>query len=82
MRVDHRLGSENPWPAAPDDCETAALRLTIGGFSAGATLSMTPPLRLRDRRLPLFDCAVPRFGSYDLSARTPAGHSGPLAWIA
>lgn len=84
--VDYRLAPEHPWPAAPDDCETAALwlaehaesrfgtaNLAIGGFSAGATLAMTTLLRLRDRGATAFDCAVLQFGTYDLSAQTPAG---------
>lgn len=84
--VDYRLAPEHPWPAAPDDCETAALwlaehaqhrfgttRLAVGGFSAGATLAMTTLLRLRDRGVTAFTGAVLQFGTYDLSAQTPAG---------
>lgn len=84
--VDYRLAPEHPWPAAPDDCETAALwiadhlaerfgtsRFAIGGFSAGSTLAVTTLLRLRDRGVDVVDAAVLQFGTYDLSARTPAG---------
>jgi acetyl esterase len=87
VSVDHRLAPEDPWPAAPDDCETAALwlldraesrfgtaRAAIGGSSAGATLAMTTLLRLRDKGLAgRFAGAVLQFGTYDLSGRTPAG---------
>ena len=84
--VDYRLAPEHPWPAAPEDCETAALwlveharqrfgttKLAVGGFSAGATLAMTTLLRLRDRGVTAFHGAVLQFGTYDLSAQTPAG---------
>ena len=87
VSVDYRLAPEHPWPAAPEDCETAALwlleeaetrfgttRLAIGGVSAGATLAMTTLLRLRDRGVagPFVGAAL-QFGAYDLSGRTPAG---------
>jgi len=85
--VDYRLAPEHPWPAAPDDCETAALwlleeaetrfgttRLAIGGVSAGATLAMTTMLRLRDRGAAgSFVGAALQFGTYDMSGQTPAG---------
>lgn len=87
VSVDYRLAPENPWPAAPDDCEAAALwlidqaearfgttDLAIGGSSAGATLAMTTLLRLRDKgRADRFAGAAMQFGTYDLSGRTPAG---------
>ncbi|MGY5068985.1 alpha/beta hydrolase [Streptomyces sp. JUS-F4] len=85
--VDHRLAPEHPWPAAPDDCEAVALwlveqaeprfgtsRLAIGGSSAGATLALATLLRLRDRGVAdRFAGAALRFGTWDLSARTPSG---------
>jgi acetyl esterase/lipase len=86
VSVDYRLAPENPWPAAPDDCETAALwlleeadarfgasRLAIGGGSAGANLAMTTLLRLRDNGLldPFVGAAL-QFGAFDLSLQTPA----------
>jgi acetyl esterase len=86
VSVDYRLAPEAPWPAAPDDCETAALwlsqhveskfgttKLMALGFSAGATLALTTLLRLRDRDTNAFSGAVLQFGTYDLSAQTPAG---------
>ena len=86
VSVDYRLAPEHPWPAAPEDCETAALwlaehaqarfgttRLLISGFSAGATLAMTTLLRMRDRALASFRGGVLQCGTYDLSGQTPAG---------
>ncbi len=87
VSVDYRLAPEYPWPAAPNDCETAAIwlaeeaeslfgtgRLLIGGASAGANLAMTTLLRLRDRDLMSpFAGAVLQFGAYDLSGQSPGG---------
>jgi acetyl esterase/lipase len=87
VSVEYRLAPEHPWPAAPDDCEMAALwlleeaearfgttRLAIGGVSAGATLAMATLLRLRDRGVSeRFVGAALQFGTYDMSGKTPAG---------
>jgi acetyl esterase/lipase len=84
--LDYRLAPEHPWPAAPEDCESVALwlagnaehrfgttTLSVAGFSAGATLAAVTLLRLRQRGVTAFGSAVLQFGTYDLSARTPAG---------
>ncbi|RKT83499.1 Acetyl esterase/lipase [Saccharopolyspora antimicrobica] len=89
VSVEYRLAPENPFPAAPDDCEAVARwlvdhaatefgtrRLLIGGESAGAHLSVLTLLRLRDRHgiTGAFRAAQLTFGPYDLSM-TPSQRS-------
>ncbi|HVD26009.1 MAG TPA: alpha/beta hydrolase [Gaiellaceae bacterium] len=90
VSVDYRLSPEHPYPAAPDDCEDAALWLlergfgdldvppvaTIGGESAGGHLAATTLLRLRDRHgvTGAFRSANLVYGVYDLSM-TPSSRN-------
>lgn len=85
VSVEYRLAPEAPYPAAPDDCEAAALwlareagtrfgtdRLFVGGESAGAHLAVVTLLRLRDRHgLKPFRGANLNAGCFDL-AMTPS----------
>jgi acetyl esterase len=91
VSVEYRLAPEHPYPAAPDDCEAAALwllregraefgtdRLLIGGESAGAHLAVVTLLRLRDRHgaRNRFAAANLVFGCYDLSLTPSARNWG------
>ena len=90
VSVEYRLAPEHPWPAGPDDCETAALwlvaegptlfgtdRYFIGGESAGGNLSVVTLLRLRDRHgLTPFRGANLIAGCYDLGLTPSARQFG------
>jgi len=88
--VEYRLAPENPYPAAWDDCESAAAWLAknaraelggelvaIGGESAGATLAAATLLRMRDRHgFTGFRRAILSYGIFD-SSMTPSQVSAP-----
>ena len=88
--VEYRLAPEHPYPAAWDDGESAALWLikngksefgadlmTIGGESAGATLSAATLLRMRDRHgYTGFRAANLTYGVFD-SSMTPSQLRSP-----
>ncbi|SNS35938.1 acetyl esterase [Sphingomonas laterariae] len=83
VSVDYRLAPENPWPAAPEDCEAAArwiaaspaelgrtaTGLVLAGDSAGGTLTIVTTLALRDA-----PAAVPVIAQWPIyPAPDPAG---------
>jgi acetyl esterase len=81
VSVEYRLAPEHPYPAGPDDCESAAAWLiknakaefgsdvlTIGGESAGGHLAAVTVLRMRDRYgYTAFRGANLVYGVFDLS---------------
>jgi len=90
VTVGYRLAPENPYPAAPDDCEAAACwlaenaaaefgtdRLMVGGESAGANLAAVTLLRMRDRhQFTGFHGAVLSYGAFDLGLTPSARRWG------
>lgn len=90
VSLDYRLAPEHPYPAGPDDCEAAALwlvreggkrfvttKLSVGGESAGAHLSVVTLLRLRDRhKISPFGAAILNYGCYDLGMTPSARRWG------
>ncbi len=86
VSIDYRLAPENPWPAAPDDCEAAArwvaespaalgrhvTGLVLSGDSAGGTLAIVAAMDLRDR-----PAAVPVIAQFPIYPAADMGKNHP-----
>jgi len=79
---DYRLAPEHPFPAAPDDCETAyrwmlregfaARDIVVVGDSAGGNLALVTLQRVRAAGLPLPACAVLLSPALDCTMSSPS----------